>query len=275
MKLKIIGSSGAMPFPKPFCRCKDCKKAQRKGIPYERISSSLFISPNILIDTPEEVFRRLMKFQIQEIKHVFYTHWHLDHTQGNRILEIISRSGFIGKPQSPPINVYLPADMIPDFRKYLPSFGYYEEQGFIKIIKVNDRKPINIEGLSITPISLRRHDRVRYSFLIEKKGKKIMYAPCSVFNTRFDGFWDNLDLLMIETGWIGNTKELRKDPPEEWFLDHISLEEDFGLLDKLKPKKIILTHLQASTHQTYDMIKDRAKKFHNVDVAYDGMDIEL
>jgi len=275
MKLKIIGSSGTVPFPKFGCDCKDCKKAMGKGIPYERISSSLFIYPNILMDTPEEVFRRLMQFGIKELKHVFYTHWHPDHTHGSRMLGMWTRSGFIGKPKKQPIKVYLPVDMIPDFDKYLPSFKFYKKYNFIEVIKIRDRKPITIGKISITPINLKRDDRVRYAFLIEENNKKVMYAPCSVFNTKFDNFWENLDLLFIETGWHGNTKELREKKAESWLGDHISFEENFEWLKKLKPKKMVLTHLEGSIHATYDLIKKEADKYPNVNVAYDGMEIEL
>ncbi|MFQ5978166.1 MAG: MBL fold metallo-hydrolase [Candidatus Heimdallarchaeota archaeon] len=103
MKLKVIGSSGAHPFPKPGCGCADCKKAKKLGIPYERISSALFIYPDILIDTPEEIFRRLIQFDILRLNHVFYTHWHPDHTQGMRLFETWVSSGFIGKKQHDPI----------------------------------------------------------------------------------------------------------------------------------------------------------------------------
>lgn len=275
MELKIIGSSGALPFPKPGCSCKECEKAKEKGIPYERISSSLFIYPDILIDTPEEVFRRLIQFDIRNLKHVFFTHWHPDHTQGNRLFELWVRSGFIGKKQNPLLNVYLPKDMIPDFNKYLKIFDYYKEKGFIKIIEVEDRKPIKIGKVLVTPINLKRADRVRYAFLIEGNNKKVMYAPCSVFGTKFDDFWQDLDILFIETGWHGKTKEDRLKKTAEWFVDHISLEENFEWLARLKPKKMILTHVEGSIHQTYDMIKKEAEKYPNVGVAYDGMLIKL
>ncbi len=276
MKLRVIGSGGALPFPKPGCGCEDCEKAKKKGIPYERISSSLFVYPNILIDTPEEVFRRLIKFDIKNLSHVFFTHWHPDHTQGHRLFEFWVKSGFVGRKNKKPINVYLPKDMIPDFESYFKKdLDFYKRKKYIKIVEVEDRKPIGFGNIKITPVNFKRDDRVRYGFLIEEHGKRVMYAPCSVFNAKFDEFWKNLDVLFIETGWRGNTKEYRKKKVVSWFEDHISLEEDFGLLEKLRPKKMILTHLIGSTHQTYDDIKKRAEKYPNVDVAFDGMVLDL
>lgn len=275
MRLRVVGSGGAVPFPKPGCDCKECKKAKGEGAPYERSSSALFVYPNILIDTPEEVFRRMLKLGINDLKHVFFTHWHPDHTQGIRLFELWVRSGFIGKPLKEPINVYLPRDMIPDFDKFVSIIRFFEKQKYVKIIQVEDRKPLKFVETTITPINFRRSDRVRYGFLIEEDSKRVMYAPCSVFGTKFDKFWENLDILFIETGWHGNTENLRKRNVEPWFKDHASLEENLKLLKKLKPKKTILTHLEGSIHQTYDLIKKEAKKYPAVEVAYDGMLIKL
>ncbi|NIQ05262.1 MAG: hypothetical protein GWO20_05910 [Candidatus Korarchaeota archaeon] len=188
------------PFPKPRCYCKKCKKAREKGIPYERICSSLFIYPNILIDTPEGVFRRLDRFKIKKLEHVFCTHWHPDHTQGHRIFEMWVRAGHLGGEQKPPIRVYFPTGMLQDFNEHLPSFSFYETHKFIEIVQVRDREELPFGNLTITPVSLQREDRVRYSFLIKENNRKVMYAPCSVFNAKFDQYWENLDILFLETG---------------------------------------------------------------------------
>ncbi|MHA2272531.1 MAG: MBL fold metallo-hydrolase [Candidatus Hodarchaeales archaeon] len=276
MKLKVIGSSGAHPFPKPGCSCADCKKAQRLGIPYERISSALFVHPDILIDTPEEIFRRLIQFNILQLNHVFYTHWHPDHTQGMRLFETWVFSGFIGKKNRDPINVYVPVDMIADFDQFLPSFrGHFEPAKFINIVSVEDRKPVPLGSVTVTPLNLRRQDRVRYAFLIEERGKKVIYAPCSIFETQFDEFWNDIDLLFIETGWPGDTAKLRKEKTAASLEDHISLEENFDFIAQVKPRKTILTHLEGGYHVTYDQIKKIAEEHPAVDVAHDGLEIEL
>lgn len=275
MKLKIMGSSGAHPFPKVGCTCKDCEKAKVKGIPYERISSSMFVFPDILIDTPEEIFRRMIKFDINELKHVFFTHWHPDHTQGLRLFGLWTRSGMIGVPQKPPIKVYMPPDMIHDFDEHLPHWRFYENRKYFELIEVKDREPIKIGDKTFTYVNFNRDDRIRYGVLIEQDGKRVMYASCSVYETKFDKFWENLDLLILETGWPGPTKEGREKPIQSWYPSHISLKEDFEWQKKLGAKKLLLTHIPASVHMTYDWLKAETDKHENADVAFDGMEIVL
>lgn len=275
--MKVLGSGGAVPFPKPGCDCQDCKKAKEEGIPYERISSSLFCYPDILIDTPEEVFRRMIEFGISNLNHIFYTHWHPDHTQGSRLFEMWVKSGFAGKQNKNPLKVYLPDNMISDFVDKLPVFDFYQKQKFISIESVKDRKPVVLDEVSIIPVDLKREDRVRYAYLIKNNinNKKIMYAPCSVFGAKIDHFWKDLNVLFLETGWRGDTTTLRKKEVEPWFKDHISLEECFDFFKKLKPDRLFFTHLEGTLHQTYDNISEKTKNFENINVAFDGMDLKL
>lgn len=275
MRMKVVGTAGAVPFPKPGCYCEKCEHARKEGIPYARICSSLFLFPNILIDTPEGLFQRLNKFKIRRLKHVFYTHWHPDHTLGHRIFEMWVRAGHLNGKQRAPIKVYMPRDVLPELTDFLPSFSFYEKQKYIQLIELDDREPIELEGGTITPVNLKREDRVRYSYLIEEGERKVMYAPCSVYNAVFDNYWEDLDVLFLETGWHGDTQTLRAEKSIPMLDDHISLEEDFEVYERLKPKRMILTHIEGCIHQTYDFIKSKAAKYEHVDVAYDGMEVNV
>lgn len=132
---------------------------------------------------------------------------------------------------------------------------------------------MRVGTVTVTPLNLQRQDRVRYAFLLEEKSKKVIYAPCSIFQTQFDEFWHDVDLLFIETGWPGNTAKLRKEKAAAWLEDHISLEENFEFIAQVKPKKAILTHLEGGYHTTYDQIKKLVATHPDVDVAYDGLEI--
>ena len=41
----------------------------------------------------------------------------------------------------------------------------------------------------------------------------IEFTSGGVFDTKFDAYWQDLDILFLETGWPGNTEE-RKDQPK-------------------------------------------------------------
>ena len=92
MKITITGSGGFRRTPRPGCHCDVCQEAREKGT--QRLGSSLFIhDENILFDTPEEIAAELENASIQKIDHLFFTHWHPDHTMGARILETMNTHG--------------------------------------------------------------------------------------------------------------------------------------------------------------------------------------
>jgi phosphoribosyl 1,2-cyclic phosphate phosphodiesterase len=286
MKLIILGSGGSVSIPRPFCNCKNCEKARREGVPFARTGPAMFISgeENILFDTPEEIRLQIERERISDVEYAFYTHWHQDHTQGMRIFEHMNFS-YPEEPKKEPIKVYIPENSYAEFKKNCPLLSFYEEKKYIKIKKIKDRKGIQIAEIKITPLDFKRMDRVRYGYLIEKKGKRVLYAPCSTFGLHLDEYYENLDLLIMEIGWFGKTKEMRKKLPKEhaWH-DHISFEENLKVVKKIKPKRTILTHIDGTRHlkvdNDYSFTVEQTKKYSEklnskIDIAYDGMEIEV
>lgn len=282
MKLIILGSGGSVSIPRPFCNCENCSKAREKGIPWARTGPSMFlVDESILFDTPEEIRIQIEREKIKQIKHVFYTHWHPDHTQGLRIFEHIYFS-HPDEPKKELVNVYIPENAFSDFEKFCSSIFFPEKKGYIKIDKIQDRVPIKIGTTSITPLDFKRKDRIRYGYLIEQNGKRAVYAPCSVFDISLDEYYQNLDLVLMEIGWFGNTQETRaKLPNNHAWHDHISFEENLEIIRKIRPQRTILVHIDGTRHlnsdANHDFLLKQAKKYKgfNIDISYDGMRIEL
>lgn len=281
MKLIILGSGGCQAIPRPLCHCKNCEKARSKGIPYAHTGPSLYLEDEaILFDTPEETRIQIERENIQSLKHVFYTHWHPDHTQGLRIFEQI-QSVYPEEKRLDPIKVYIPENAYAEFMERLEPLRYFEKNGFIKIIKTKDRTPISIGAVTITPVDFKRNDRVRYGYLIEKASKRVMYAPCSIFDWRIDKYYENLDLLIMEKGWDGKTELRQTLPKDHYWHDHSSFEENILEIKKIKPKSVVITHIDGARHKTidgdYDLLVNEVKKYPdlNIRVAYDGMKIKI
>ena len=282
MKLNILGAGGATAIPRPLCCCEVCEQARAKGITYARTGPSLYIDHGggILIDTPEEVRYQIEREQIKSLSHIFYTHWHPDHTQGMRIIEQIKHKR--NQPNYQPLNVYIPANDIKNFQIHCAPLWYFEGRRWANIIEFDDRSPIEIDNLFITPIDFKRPDRVRYGFLIQDEHKKVMYAPCSIFGAQTDHNWRNLDYLIMESGWAGPTSMIRaKEHGKTMYQDHISLEENVDLSLQLQPKQTILTHIDGGRHRDlggdYDLLCCYMKGVLGAEIAiaYDGMRIEL
>lgn len=287
MKLNILGSGGAMPFPRAFCQCANCEQAREQGIPYARTGPSMYIPEDggILFDTPEEIRFQFEREDIKELKHIFFTHWHPDHTQGMRIVENINHV-YHHEQRKSPINLWLPKtrigeDGLSDFERWCPALWYFEKMGWVVIRVVDDRLPIKLEKVTVTPVNFNREDRDRYGFLIDINDKKVMYAPCSIYGLTLDVYYNNLDYLIMELGWPGETMKTRAELSfDHPWQDHVSFEENLEIIKLTRPKQTILTHIDGTRHRTNDgnhddLCKMVRKTCLNIEIAYDGMKLTI
>lgn len=266
MKLVILGSGGHLPLPRPLCSCPVCSEARQKGIPFRRTGSSLFVEP-ILIDTPEEIVHQLEREQIRELKYVLYTGCHPAHIHGVRVFEHLP-------PSKKPIKVFIPENATERFEKRCQHLWFFKDRKFIKIEKYYHKRPIKLGNLIITPIDFRRKDHITHGFLIEENKSKIFYAPCSIFQMKTDKIIKNCDVAILEFGWLGPTKKIRKNaPPESVVHNHISFEEMIELAKKIKPKKLLVTHVDGIHHKekiSHIALCELGRKY-GFEVAYDGL----
>ncbi|MFX0201765.1 MAG: MBL fold metallo-hydrolase, partial [Candidatus Hodarchaeota archaeon] len=85
MKIIILGSGGGTEIPRPFCQCRICQEAMKKGIPYSRNALAVYIEDlKALLETPEDISDSLTRWEIRDVDYIFLSHWHPDHTFGLR-----------------------------------------------------------------------------------------------------------------------------------------------------------------------------------------------
>lgn len=268
MKLKILGSGGAITTPQPFCQCTICKKA-RKDIRFKRNNSSLFIQDiNTVIDCGEDIDDSLNRQDVKQVENLFITHWHPDHTFGlRRILE--PNLDFTTEKARKSINVYIPKKVYETLKKRFPVIDYYfdvQKTGKLNLIEDGDK--INIGTISITVVGFKGKESDTYGYLIESKGKKVLYTPFDTIS--FDNYkkFSNMDLLINECGVF--TPEIKYE---------ISFDALMNRLREIKPKKTIMTHIEEIEIKSFgEDYLDKLKKRYadvNFDYAFDGMEIKI
>lgn len=269
-------------MPRPLCHCKNCHEARAKGIPFARTSPAIYIEDEaIIFDTPEDIRWQIEREKVKAVKHIFYTHWHPDHTGGWRLVEQIN-GVILGQKRKPAINVYIPQNDIENFKKHCDGLFFMEKLGYIHLIKFEDRQPIKIGSLTIIPFDFHRPDRIRYGFKIKQKNKSMIYAPCSIYQMKTDHLFKDLDLLMIEKGWFGSPAKTRKSlPARHAYQDHVAFEENLSLIKQLKPKHTLLTHISGTLHHEEEMGHENLTRLCqkypdlHLEPSFDGMKIKL
>lgn len=268
MKLTILGSGGASPTPRPFCQCLICKKARKLGEPFKRNSSSLFIDEiNTVIDCGEDIADSLNRRDIKIVDNLFITHWHPDHTFGLRHL-LESYFSFRENKAKKKVNVYIPKKVFEVLKKKLPSIEYYintQKTAVLHLIEDGDR--IKIKNFYITAVGYNGLKSNVYAYLIENLGKRLLYAPCDTISFNNYKKFNGLDLLINECGIFSDVSS------------EISFHNLMQRLRDIKPKKIILTHIEEEEINFWgEKYLQKMKKVYSdvdFDFAYDGMKIKV
>jgi len=106
----------------------------------------------------------------------------------------------------------------------------------------------------------------------------VLYAPCDVCGLQLENVahCQGIDLLLLEC-WVPITGQRRKGLPSgHAWQSHLSEEEGLALLDYLRPKRTVLTHIDGARHRSpeidHDILLELVKSYpQRVEIAYDGL----
>ncbi len=258
LKITILGCGSSGGVPRPALGWGACdpsnpkNRRRRTSILVER--QSAHGTTRVLIDTPPDLREQLLDAQVDWVDGVLYTHDHADHTHGIDDL----RALFIKRRRR--VDVYLDDVTSAALNR---KFGYCfasppgsEYPPIVAEHRLVAGKPVTIEGeggpLTALPI-LQEHGDI----------------PSLGF--RFGNFAYSVDLNTIPDVSLDAFADL-----DVWILDalrytphpsHFSLSDALGWVERLKPRRAILTNLHADLD--YDVL--RGKLPVHVVPAFDGM----
>jgi len=194
-----------MVIPKPLCRCRVCREARAKGIPYSRSGPSAFLRDiNLLIDTPAEIISQLNRCSIRHIDYLTFSHLDPDHVEGSRVVEQIALDfrTWRAYPEKQ-VCLLLPEQLSKPIEKLRSQYGaifdFYRKNDFIRLQLYRDR--IQIGDVQITAIPVDRDSQIAFVHVFEKSGRRVVYAPCDIkpFPENRDEV-KNADLFIIQPG---------------------------------------------------------------------------
>ena len=253
IKFIILGCGSSLGIPRIDGYFGKCNPKIKKNY-RTRCSALISINDkNILIDSSPDLKQQLLKNKIKNIEKVFYTHMHADQTHGLNELRV-----FYLKNKKK-IDVY--ADN--QTKKYLLSnfkYCFKNNHGYPAILNINKLKKkyefrINNKNIKIEPITV-QHGKIKS--IMYKINNKCAYASdvSKIYSKDLIKI-QNLKYLIIDC--------LRYDPhPSHYNLDGI-----LDLIQKIKPKKTILTNM--NNEIDYKKVSKKLPK--NVVPAYDGMSL--
>ena len=245
-----------MGVPRPDGYFGKCDPKNNKN--YRTRCSALIETKNetVLIDTSPDLRHQLIKNKIKKIDKVFYSHMHADQTHGINDLRVF----YIQNKKTIPVFTDKPT------KKYLMSTFKYcfvnnnkEYPAILKLNLINNNLKLKdgSNKIRIKPIKVKHGKVDSICYII---GKKLAYiSDVNEIYKKDYKYFKNLKYLVLDCLWI------RKHP------SHLNLENSLELINKLKPKKAILTNLHSDLDYKY--LKKILPK--NVEPAYDGLTVNL
>lgn len=253
------GSSGGVPRPALGWGACDPNNAKNR-----RRRTSLLVERHgpggvtrVLVDTPPDLREQLIDAEADWLDAVFYTHPHADHIHGIDDL----RAFFIKQRRL--IDVYLDADTA---KSVLARFGYCFESPpgsdyppIVREHRFAAGQPIAVEGkggpITGLPILQEHGDTPSFGF---RFGRMAYSCDLSGLPAESVAALAGLDV------WILDALRYRPHP------SHFSVADALDWVERLKPRRAILTNL----HADLDYAKLRSELPAHVEPAFDGMTIE-
>jgi phosphoribosyl 1,2-cyclic phosphate phosphodiesterase len=263
MRIEFLGTAGAAATPLPGASDPTSVKARTYGAPYSRYGPCIFVhGPDILIDTPEECRLAMDRAGISHLKHCIFSHWHPDHTFGRRILEFNRDWGkYPAKPKCTQVYLLPALKNHADNLGLLNSLKWYERWGWVKIHEIDDDKPLIINHTTITPLAVTPD--LAYGFIFTTGDKRVLIVPDEVHGWSPTADVVGVDVAILPAGlmvfnphnghrrWDANHPILKFEP---------TFEDILHLIEQIKPKTAIVTHLEANDMPDFDQLNEVADK---------------
>ncbi|HZH58232.1 MAG TPA: MBL fold metallo-hydrolase [Metabacillus sp.] len=284
MEIEFLGTGGAITIPRPLCNCKVCLEARDKGVPYSRMGPSIFVhGPNLLIDTPEDIYHQINRSTIDGIKGIIYSHWHPDHVMGRRVIESLSADWINHPPLNKKLDIFLPEQVEKDFKTFLGSgdhLDFFELQGFANLKKLKDGESFSLNGTKISPFRL-AEDYV-YAFMLECENKRVLIAMDELNNWNPDKTVSDVDLAILPVGifeFHPLTGERLMPKDHTVFNEEATFPETLEVVKVLKAKRVLLTHIEEPNGLSFSDLKELETKLKesgiNVEFAHDTQIVKV
>lgn len=249
----VLGSGTSTGVPMVGCRCKVCTSPDPHD---KRLRPSVLLrlgEKRILIDTGPDFRYQALRYGIEWIDAVLYTHSHADHILG---LDDLRPFNFMQRGEIP---IYASA---PAMDAIVHTFHYVFENKASESSRPRLRphifqdEPIFPAGVEVLPVPVCHGKSTIYGF---------RFGDCAYFTDHSDIPAESmeklhgLDVLFLDA--------LRYNPHPT----HSTIEQSLKTVETLKPRRAYFTHV--SHDVLHEAVQSRLPA--NVYVAYDGLEIPI
>lgn len=249
----VLGSGTSVGVPMIGCRCKVCTSPDPRD---KRLRPSVllrFSDKRVLIDTSPDFRLQALRFGIDRLDAILYTHSHADHILG---LDDVRPFNFMQKQEIPIYGTAGTLRVIEQTFQYVFDAKPSESSRPRLSRRVFGDGPISIAGLDIEPVLAFHGKGTVHGF---KFGDCAYLTDHSEIPPESRDKLTGLDVLFLDA--------LRNSPHPT----HSTVEESLKTVKLLRPKRAFFTHVSHDLlHATVE-----ARLPPHVHIAYDGLEIPI
>lgn len=252
MKVKFLGTGTSTGVPEIGCRCEVCTSNNKKD---RRLRASVLLTTSgkrILIDCGPDFRQQMLDEDFAKLDIVLLTHEHYDHVSGIDDLRPFCKFG--------DIDIYAnnrTAGVLMERIPYCFTEIKYPGVPSLNLHKIEEGKPLLIEGMEILPISVMHYKLPISGYRIGKFAylTDVKHIPDQEYPKLA-----NLDILVINALRITE------------HISHQTLQEALENVKRIAPRQAYFTHM---SHQIglHDEIQQTLPP--DIFLAYDGLEIEV
>lgn len=257
--LVFLGSGDSQGVPRWWCNCNVCQEARVSGV-NARTRPSVVLqaeAERVLIDASPELRLQMTREGFQSIDKILISHAHNDHILG------LGDAADMGRWTGKSIPVFTPEEVIPQLKE---RFAYLTRANYEKRFPLNILEPEHkLFGSSEHSYTVSAHkvphgfNGFSYGFRFDSSRGSWAYLSDSIGLTDLSP-WQDLDLFVLGTSFYKEEAMYEKRSVYD-------VVEACDLVEQLKPKKVVFTHLGHGV--------DRRLPLQNARYAYDGLRLEL
>jgi phosphoribosyl 1,2-cyclic phosphate phosphodiesterase len=250
MRITFLGTGTSVGVPAVGCDCETCLSDDSRD---KRLRTSVLIEhdgKNIVVDASTDFRQQALRAGLKRLEAILFTHSHADHCFGlDDARPLMFRHGAIA--------CFATEDTWEGLRRiYSYVFEPAPYPGLPRIVPHRIEGDFNLLGLDVEPLVV-IHGRLPVTAY--RVGGFAYVTDCNYIPDETCARLLGLDLLVIDA------LRFKKHPT------HMSLADSLGYIEKLKPRRALLTHI------SHDM-KHEETSGHlpaGVEIAYDGLTLEM